>query len=60
MESLSLVKSEVAEVIRTANDESIKRLAMVLEQLCSVVEEVEHIARNAMEEARRATRSVRK
>jgi len=60
MESLSLVKSAVAEIISTANDEPLKRLAMVLEQLCSVVDEVERAARDAMEEARRATRAARK
>ena len=60
MESLSLVKSAVAEIIRTANDDSLKRLALVLEQLCSVVDEVERVARDAMEEARRATRASRK
>jgi len=60
MESLSLVKSAVAEIISTTNDEPIKRLAMVLEQLCSVVDEVERVARDAMEEARRATRAARK
>jgi hypothetical protein len=60
MESLSLVKSAVAEIISTANDDSLKRLAMVLEQLCSVVDEVERVARDAMEEARRATRAARK
>ena len=60
MESLSLVKSAVAEIISTANDDSLKRLALVLEQLCSVVDEVERVARDAMEEARRATRAARK
>jgi hypothetical protein len=60
MESLSLVKSAVAEIISTANDDSLKRLAMVLEQLCFVVDEVERVARDAMEEARRATRAARK
>ena len=60
MESLSLVKSAVAEIISTANDDSLKRLAMVLEQLCSVIDEVERVARDAMEEARRATRASRK
>jgi len=60
MESLLLVKSAVAEIISTANDDSLKRLAMVLEQLCSVVDEVERVARDAMEEARRATRAARK
>ena len=60
MESLSLVKSAVAEIISTANDDSLKRLAMVLEQLCSVADKVERVARDAMEEARRATRAARK
>ena len=60
MESLLLVKSAVAEIISTANDDSLKRLAMALEQLCSVVDEVERVARDAMEEARRATRAARK
>ena len=60
MESLSLVKSAVAEIISTSSDDSLKRLAMVLEQLCSVVDEVERVARDAMEEARRATRAARK
>jgi len=60
MESLSLVKSAVAEIISTAKDDSLKRLAMVLEQLCSAVDEVERVARDAMEEARRATRASRK
>jgi len=60
MESLSLVKSAVAEIISTANDDSLKRLAIVLEQLCSAVDEVERVARDAMEEARRATRASRK
>ncbi len=60
MESLTLVKSAVAEIISTTKDDSLKRLAMVLEQLCSVVDEVERVARDAMEEARRATRASRK
>jgi len=60
MESLSLVKSEVADIISTTDDQSLKRLAAALEQLCSVVDEVERVARDAMEEARRATRAARK
>ena len=60
MESLSLVKSAVAEIISSTKDDSLKRLAIVIEQLCSVVDEVERIGRDAMEEARRATRASRK
>jgi hypothetical protein len=60
MESLTSVKSEVAEIISTTNDQSLKRVALALEHLCSAVEEVEHIARNAMEESRHATRASRK
>jgi hypothetical protein len=60
MESMSLVKAELADIINTASDQSLKRLAMALEQLCSVVNEVERVARDAMEEARRATRAARK
>jgi hypothetical protein len=41
MESLSLVKSAVAEIISTTKDDLLKRLATVLEQLCSVVDEVD-------------------
>jgi hypothetical protein len=60
MESLTLVKSEVAEILSTTDDPLVKRVALALEHLCSAVEEVEHIARNAMEESRRATRASRK
>jgi hypothetical protein len=60
MESMSLVKAELADIINTASDQSLKRLAMAVEQLCSVVNEVERVARDAMEEARRATRAARK
>jgi hypothetical protein len=60
MESLSLVKSEVADIISTTSDQSLKRLATVLEHLCSAVDDVERVARDAMEEARRATRAARK
>jgi len=60
MESLSLVKGELAEVIGTTTDEALKRLATILEHLCSAVDDVERVARDAMEEARRATRAARK
>ena len=60
MESLSIVKKEVADIISITNDQSLKRVALALEQLCSAVGEVERIARDAMEEARRATRAGRK
>jgi hypothetical protein len=60
MESLTSVKSEVSAILSATDDPSLKRVALALEHLCAAVEEVEHIARSAMEESRRATRASRK
>jgi len=59
MESLTSVKSEVSAILSVTDDPSLKRVALALQQLCFAVEEIEHIARNAMEESRRATRASR-
>lgn len=54
MMSLSEIQTEISAVANEASDPGVTRLAKVVAELCTFMEEVEQQSRNAFEEARRA------